>query len=258
MRIGPPFVQYYKQPSARLRPCVCSGCGQLFMGSGIPLCAACQNALPYTHFWDFDCDSALQNLSAVVYVEHVFSLCYYARNSLIPRLIHAFKYQGRWDLALAFGDMLGMRLRDSPLAHDIDGIIPVPLHWRKAMIRGYNQSEFIAKGIARQMGLPLWRALRRHKFTKTQTLVASHYERQFNVHSAISLRHDACIPAGAHVLLVDDMVTTGATLMACTDALRPFSDLRPSVASVGIARSLITGEHYVDLPSFGNDKFFAP
>lgn len=242
-------IRYYPYPKGRLRTSVCAGCGKLFTGSGIPLCTACQNALPYTYFWEFDCEAALANLSLVVHLEHLFPLCFYTRGSLVPQLIHAFKYQGQWRLAVAFGDMLGERLRDSPLACDLDAIIPVPLHWRKAMIRGYNQSEFIARGIARQTGLPIYRALRRHRFTKTQTLVGSHYERQSNVKNAISLRPGVSIAPGAHVLLVDDMVTTGSTLMACTDALQSAFDVRTSVASVGIARSLITGDRYVDLAS---------
>lgn len=241
-------VQYFQRPSERLRPCLCKGCRKLFWGSGVPLCAECQNELPYTHFWEFDCEPALHNLSTVVHLEHLFALCFYTKDSLIPRLIHEFKYQGQWKLALAFGDLLGTRLRKSQLAADIDCVTPVPLHWKKTMTRGYNQSEFIARGIARQMGIPMRRVLRRHRFTQTQTLVGSHYDRQFNVKNAISLKRGATIPEESHMLLVDDMVTTGATLMACTDALKNIPNLRVSVASVGIAKSLITSERYVDLP----------
>ena len=240
--------RFYRTPATRLRSCVCAGCGRSFVGSGIPLCAACQNSLPYTHFWKFDCEVALHNLSSVVHLEHIFPLCFYSRGSLVPRLIHSFKYGGQWRLALALGDMLGQYMIESPQAQDLEVIIPVPLHWRKKMIRGYNQSEFIAKGIARQMGLPVWDVLCRHRFTKTQTLVGSHYDRQFNVKDAIRLRRGVILPNELHALLVDDMVTTGATLMACIDALRAVPDLHPSVASIGIARSLITGDRYVDLP----------
>lgn len=242
-------VQYYRRPRGKLRASVCAGCGKLFMGSGIPFCSVCQNALPYTHFWEFDCDAALANLALIVHLEHVFPLCFYSHGSLIPRLIHAFKYQGQWGLAVALGEMLGTRLRDSPLARDLDAIIPVPLHWRKTIIRSYNQSDFISRGIARQTGLPVHNALRRHRFTKTQTLVGSHYERQSNVRDAISLRLGVSFPRGAHVLLVDDMITTGSTLMACADSLLAAFDVRISVASVGIATSLITGDRYAEIPS---------
>lgn len=240
---------HYQRPRGSLRVSVCAGCGKLFMGSGIPFCSVCQNAFPFTYFWEFDCEAALTNLSLIVHLEHVFPLCFYSHGSLIPNLIHAFKYQGKWGLAVALGEMLGMRLRDSPLARDLNAIIPVPLHWRKKMIRSYNQSDFISRGIARQTGLPVYNALRRHRFTKTQTLVGSHYERQSNVKNAISLRPGVSLRAGAHVLLVDDMITTGSTLMACADSLLSAFDVRISVASVGIARSLITGDRYAEFQS---------
>jgi ComF family protein len=116
-----------------------------------------------------------------------------------------------------------------PLDERFDAVVPVPLHWRKQWQRGFNQSDLLARAIARRRGLPIVRALARTQFTKTQAGL-SNTERRKNVATAFRCRQAAETLAGLRVLLIDDVMTTGATAAACARALK-----RAGVAKVVLA-----------------------
>ena len=135
--------------------------------------------------------------------------------------------------------MLGERLRSSSLFADVDVVIPIPLHWTRQWKRGYNQAEVIASGVADAMSIPLRSdILRRHKRTKTQTRLGIG-EKARNVKGAFSttyhwLPSDKAGPEFRHLLLIDDVFTTGSTMMACFTALRKIfpPEVRISVATL--------------------------
>lgn len=133
----------------------------------------------------------------------------------LRRLIHLYKYSGMKQLA---GTLAGFMDRAVPIDASFDAVVPVPLHWRKQWDRGFNQSELLARHIARRRGVPVLHALRRRRSTAVQAGLASAGRRR-NVAGAFTLRSGPKL-AGKRILLIDDVMTTGATASACASALK--------------------------------------
>lgn len=154
----------------------------------------------------------------------------------MQQVLHAFKYKGNKDLGRMLGRMMGQRLRETERFGDIDALAPVPLHKTRERARGYNQSVVICEGMAEIMGLPvIANAVSRLTPTGTQTH-RNRIERWQYMEGMFTLvRPDAV--AGRHLLLVDDVITTGATMEACARALLQAGNVRLSVAALAWADS---------------------
>ncbi|WP_185154595.1 ComF family protein [Flavilitoribacter nigricans] len=152
----------------------------------------------------------------------------------MQRLIHQLKYHHRPEIGYQLGLIHGRYLRESPYYSDVDLVVPVPLHPKKHHTRGYNQSDHYARGLAEGLQVD-WAAdvLIRRIYTRTQTK-KSRLERLDNVEAVFGLAPGAAI-AGRHLLLVDDVITTGATLEACGIALQKAPGVRLSMATIGFA-----------------------
>ena len=200
------------------------------------VCAECLKDMPLTYFWSWRGNPAEQILWARTYLEGVVSLFYYSRDNDYKELLHAVKYSGNLAMGRWLGRILGEKMREAayPLP---DVIVPVPLHWRRKWKRGYNQAEVIARGISEGLSgdIPvLTDILRRVRYSTSQTRmsVGSKWE---NVSGSFVLIDNITAAerlSGRHVLLVDDVLTTGATVEACWDALRVIPDIRVSYASI--------------------------
>jgi ComF family protein len=142
--------------------------------------------------------------------------CYGAYEGTLRELVHQYKYGRIQTLSQPLGDLLAAAL---PLDERFDAVTFVPLHWRKQWQRGFNQAELLARAIARRRGLPVVRALRRARFTRTQAGL-SNTARRRNVAAAFRYRRSAPALAGRRVLLIDDVMTTGSTAAACARALK--------------------------------------
>ena len=154
--------------------------------------------------------------------------CYGSYEGVLRGLIHLYKYSRIQTLQDPLGDLLARAL---PLEESFDAVTPVPLHWRKQWQRGFNQSELLARAIARRRGIPMVRALARVRFTKTQAGL-SNSERRKNVAAAFHCRRAAKTLAGKRVLLIDDVMTTGSTAAACARALKQAGAARVVLATV--------------------------
>ena len=166
-------------------------------------------------------------------IERANSLLYYTKGGDVQKILYELKYYGNDRLALFLGKCMAMELQPSNFFQNIDYILPVPLHDKKKKARGYNQSEMIAQGISIVTGIPLIdNILKRVRYTDTQTKKRS-YERWLNVQDVfecISLK----IIEDKHVLLVDDVMTTGSTIVACADALSGIPHIRISVLTLAL------------------------
>lgn len=165
------------------------------------------------------------------------ALFFYRAESDYSKITRCIKYQGRLEVGKHFGRLLGEKLAGSSLFSDVDAVVPVPLHWLRRWKRGYNQAEVIASGVAECLGIPMRPdILRRVRRTRTQTRL-SIAEKRANVSGAFAI--PAKPPAEPtpfrHILLVDDVFTTGSTLHACFTALRTVfpPEVRISVATLG-------------------------
>ena len=214
----------------------CGVCGGFLDTEERYVCAECLKDMPLTYFWSWRGNPAEQILWARTYLEGVVSLFYYSRDNDYKELLHAVKYGGNVATGRWLGRILGEKMREAayPLP---DVIVPVPLHWRRQWKRGYNQAEVIARGISEGLSgdIPvLTGILRRVRYSTSQTRmsVGSKWE---NVSGSFVLIDNITAAerlSGRHVLLVDDVLTTGATVEACWDALRVIPDVRVSYASI--------------------------
>jgi len=215
-------------------PHQCAGCGSDLLNRESPLCARCLHALPVTNFHQYSGNPVEQCFSGRLPLVSAASYCYFTRHTMMQELLHAFKYKGRKEIGLLLGRMMGTALRDSGRFNGIDMLVPVPLHAGKEKKRGYNQSVLLCQGMSEVLGLPVIdQALVRRSFTETQTH-KNRIERWQNMQGQFKLLKPELIE-GRHLLLVDDVITTGATLEACGRVLLEAEGVRLSVAALAYA-----------------------
>ncbi|MCD8071750.1 MAG: ComF family protein [Alistipes sp.] len=217
-------------------PPLCAGCGKgLSQGAGF-MCPACRLDIPLTYFWEMGENPVKEKFAGHLIVENACAFFHYVHGSRYRELIHSFKYGGNWKAARDAGLWFGSSLGESGLYSDIDLVVPVPLHRRKLLKRGYNQAQYIAEGIASALGKECCtRNLVRRRHGKSQTRVEGS-ERWDNVREAFRVRRPERLK-GSHILLVDDVLTTGATLAACGEAiLTSVPGVRLSIAALATAK----------------------
>ena len=220
-----------------ISPRLCVVCGRRLSPTERSLCAVCQLHLPRTGFQFSPDDNPMGQLFwHLVPVERAAAFIYYQSHSEMARMVYELKYRNSPDVGEDLGRLMAT---DMQLAHFFDGIdllVPVPLTNKRLRQRGYNQSEMLAQGVSDVTHLPVVpKALKRQVFRESQTHLSRH-ERQENV-DGIFVAADAKTLKGRHVLLIDDVCTTGATLMSCAQALAPIEGIRISVLTLGFTKN---------------------
>lgn len=217
-----------------LYPACCCCCGDLLAGDEKYICTRCLLDLPSTHDFNVKDNVVELKLAGRVPLEAGGALFVFRKNNKVQRVVHRIKYYGNTDLAVRLGVMLGNELVESGRFSDVDCIIPVPLHRRRLWQRGYNQSELICQGISRALDRPVVAdQIYRTRYTHTQTH-KNREDRQKNVQGVFAVRNPDTLE-GKHVLLVDDVITTGATTDSCYQVMMPIPGLRISVAALAVA-----------------------
>ncbi len=217
-------------------PALCITCGNRLAANGHFLCFDCWQDLPVTNFHQDPENKVAQLFWGRVQIENATSFFSYKKGSRYQKLIHQIKYKGMKELGFEIGQHFGLVLKEAVNFKGTDMLMPVPLHPKKFKTRGYNQSEWIAKGIAKSMGLYLsTNNLYRKIYTATQTR-KNRFERWQNVEGIFGLKEEKEL-AGKHILLIDDVVTTGSTLEACAYSLLKAEGAKVSIATLGFADS---------------------
>jgi ComF family protein len=214
-------------------PRLCAACSEPLVKNENFFCTMCRYDLPRTHFHKDPDNEVARIFWGRVPVEHATAYFYFQKGGRVQKLMHNLKYRGEKEIGFELGKMMGNDLASS-LFNQVDIIIPVPLHKSKKQKRGYNQSELIAKGIADSMGKPVHtNILSRNIANSTQTR-KHRYDRWTNVEGTFTLKNRDML-VGKHILLVDDIITTGATLEACASALLQVENSKVSIAAVAKA-----------------------
>ena len=233
--MAPGILREIVQSSAHLLlPQLCEGCRTPLMYQERVLCMSCTMELPQTGFHHIGNNAAALRLAGLLTYRHATAFTYFTPDGLLQHLLHRLKYSGRKSIGKFLGLQAGYALQAAPWIGEIDAIVPVPLHIKKERKRGYNQSGVISEGIAEVLGKPvLHRALARTRNTDSQTQ-KSRAERVLNVQDAfVAPGKDPF--AGMHLLLIDDVLTTGATLGAAGAVLRAAPGVELSVCTIGLA-----------------------
>ena len=214
-------------------PNVCACCFTGLRRGEEYVCSHCIYSLPTTNFHNERENPVAQIFWGRARVENATAGYFFRKGNRIQKLVHQVKYAGHKEMGTVLGREMGKFLRDSRFS-EIDLIAPVPLHLQKLRKRGYNQSEWIARGVAEILHKPLdVQTLVRRFFTDSQTR-KKRFDRWKNVDSGFELtKYDNF--AGQHILLIDDVITTGATLEACINAVSLAPETKVSVAAFAFA-----------------------
>lgn len=217
-------------------PRQCAVCGVTLQEGEEGICIGCNIDMPRTNYHTYKDNHAERMFWGRMPLVRATSFFFYHKGSDFRRILHQLKYGGRKDLGTIMGRLMAAELLAAGFFRDVDVIIPIPLHPRKQKLRGYNQSECIARGVASVTGIPIdATSVLRKRHTETQTRKSA-FERWENV-DGIFLLHRPERFAGKHVLLIDDVLTTGATVTACADAFKEVEGVRISVLTLAVAGS---------------------
>lgn len=199
------------------------------------ICYQCLFHLPKTGFHHHAENPISRLFWGRVNLHSASSYLFFSKGGNVQHLMHLLKYKGHQETGIYLGELYGKELAESSLFNSAEVIMPVPLHPNKQRIRGYNQSEKIANGLSKSMGIPYQgNNLSKIEHTESQTK-KTRYERWQNVKDAFSVNEPEKIE-GKHILLVDDVLTTGATIEACATKLLQVPETRVSVVTLAYAQ----------------------
>jgi ComF family protein len=215
-------------------PKVCYGCSHLLTDNEAYICTQCRHDLPVTNY-HLNADTSIEKIFyGRAKLVNATALLHFEKKGIVQQLLHNLKYKGHEDIGMFLGQWLGHELASLENYQDIDIIIPVPLHKKKQRKRGYNQ--------VANFGIELAKALNAHyldnvliKISNTKTQVFKKRIARWNDENEIFTIDNNQLIEGKHVLLVDDIITTGATIEACVNVLNKAKNVKISVAAMAIA-----------------------
>ncbi len=228
--------QFKKDFTSLFYPNLCLACRKQSVDEEI-ICTKCELELPETNFHHQPDNALEERFWGRLEIQHGAAQYFFSKTNVVQELIYQLKYASKPQVGEILGEWYGNELATSRFS-EIDCIIPIPLHPTKQYKRGYNQSAKIAKGLSKTMNKPFYEhAIIRTINTETQTK-KSKVERFNNVKNAFQIKQPELI-RNKHILLVDDVITTGATIEACAIKALEIENVKISIASLGIATYLI-------------------
>ncbi|MBN2616050.1 MAG: ComF family protein [Bacteroidales bacterium] len=231
----PVFSTLFEDLVGLLFPKLCLACSQPLARHEKVLCSHCLYHLPRTQFQVHKENPVKEIFDGRLILQSATAFLFFNKGGNVQHLIHQLKYKGQKEVGLYLGELFGNELNESPLYQDADYLIPVPLHPVKERKRGYNQSRMIARGMETTMQASLADdILFRQVHSSTQTK-KSRFERWENVKDIFALKNEARLE-GKHVILIDDVITTGSTIEACGNLLQKIPGIRISVSALAYSQ----------------------
>lgn len=230
-------VSFWHRLLDLISPRLCVVCGQRLTVSEDVICTKCNLHLPRTDFHQDPYENEMAKLFwHQIPVERATALFYYESHAETANILYELKYKGHPEVGEVMGRLMAKELQPSGFFDGIDGIVPIPLAKKRQRQRGYNQSLEIARGISAITSLSIYnKVVRRKAFEGSQTN-KGRWERNENVEGVFELK-DASAIQGKHLLMVDDVVTTGATVIACVQELCKAGNVKVSVIALGFSKS---------------------
>ena len=230
-------ISFWHRVLDLISPRLCVVCGQRLTVSEEIICSKCNFHLPRTDFQQDPYENEMAKLFwHQIPIERATALFYYEAHSETANILYELKYKNRPDIGEVMGRLVAKELQPSGFFDGIDGIVPIPLAKKRQRQRGYNQSQEIACGISEITNLPIYdKAVRRNVFEGSQTN-KGRWERNENVEKVFEMTDETAIQ-GKHLLIIDDVVTTGATVIACAKELCKAGNVKVSVLALGFAKS---------------------
>ncbi|WP_225872759.1 ComF family protein [Pedobacter frigoris] len=217
-----------------LFPELCCACSTLLHHGEGDICTSCIHNLPYTDHHIYKDNKVARKLWGRIPFHQAMALLHFRKGNSVQNLIHHLKYKGKKGLGVKLGTILAGQLISNPHYQGIDLIIPIPLHKKKEQERGYNQSMCIADGLSAALNIPVAKGCLIRKVATSSQTRKSRYKRYENMKEVFGIS-DPAILAGKHVLLVDDVITTGATIEACAMELYRHGIGKLSIATIAFA-----------------------
>lgn len=224
-------MQFLKDFFHLFYPKLCANCKNNLTENETVICTFCRHDLPLTNFIDYKKNIVHVTFYGRVSIEKAYSLLFFRKIGITKKLIHELKYKGNEDIGIFFGNWLGEVLKENKQFSDVDFIVPVPLHLKKMKTRGYNQVTKFGQSLSKHLKISfIENVLIRIATSKTQTF-KDRFERFNNLNTKFLLK-DASIFTNKHVLLIDDVITTGATLEACIKELQKTKGIKVSILTI--------------------------
>ncbi|WP_405608678.1 ComF family protein [Polaribacter sp. Asnod1-A03] len=212
-------------------PDLCANCDNQLTKNEEIICTFCRHDLPLTAYTNYKDNKIIKSFYGRIEIEKANALLFYRKTGITKKLIHELKYKGNEEIGTFFGNWLGEILKENNQFTDIDYIIPVPLHPKKLKQRGYNQVTQFGESLSNHLKKPLIEnVLLRTSTAKTQTFKAR-FDRFNNIDTKFQLI-DTSIFKNKHVLLIDDVITTGATLESCAKELQKTENIKISILTM--------------------------
>ena len=214
-------------------PNVCVGCQQEAIKRPSIFCMKCGSTLPYTHMADTPDNDFEKHFTGRLHIQAGAALFYFSKGGMIQDAIHALKYKNQPKIGYEMGKILGTHLKKHSIYTSCDAVVPVPLHSKKQRQRGYNQAMYIARGVGESMGIPaISNVVVRQRMTTSQTR-KTRLHRMRNMKEGFAVNTPEKIE-GKHILLVDDVLTSGATLDFCGQVILQQKNTQLSLATLAM------------------------
>ncbi|MDX2173095.1 MAG: ComF family protein [Bacteroidota bacterium] len=212
----------------------CEACGTNLLKHEEFICNLCLINLPKSNYHNNTVNELSYVFAGRIPLQHALCFYLFEKSGRVQKLLHAVKYQNQKELAEFLGKLYAKDLTQNEVLKNVDVVLPIPLHSKKLKLRGYNQSELFAKGIASELNLKIdTTSLKKTNATNTQTNKKK-FERWENVEGVFELEHKDTL-RNKHILIIDDVITTGATIEAAWQALKNVEGIKVSVLSLAFA-----------------------
>ncbi len=217
-------------------PKLCYGCNNLLLQNEYVICSSCRHNLPLTKHHLLTNNDTTKKFYGIINIEFGASMLYFHKDGIVQKLIHQLKYKGQEEIGSFLGEWYANEIMHHEIISTITEIIPVPLHEKRLKERGYNQVDSFCKALSKELNIPFnTKLLFRKKYSKTQT-TKNKTERQSNIDTIFDvsfLKNDE----NKHFLLIDDVITTGATLELCAKALLKIPNTKVSIVTIAFTQS---------------------